>query len=181
MPKASVLTNMFDCSAGAAQCLLRAGVPLKLEPFPTRGAREPASHPCARDEAGYIPNVDHRKVSRTSLGWTEDNRHLFLLCVTEPTIDAAIKLTMRQGLEVTGGWTLADLQRFWVAKGVWGAINSDGGPPEQFTYKLANGRYVLSPAQWAADGGRIECAPEFANAPHGGSLMYFYVRDVSGR
>ena len=81
-----------------------------------------------------------------------------------------------------GGWTVSDEQRFWMAHGnIWGAINSDGGDVAQLTYVLPDGNYCLLPP---ISGGyyqqRLTAPPTFPNAPAGGTLLYFLVRDTGG-
>jgi hypothetical protein len=178
MPASSALTREFDYAAGAAQCLVQKGMSLKLQPFPKPGEPISPSHGSAPQEAGYIRYVDHMKTSRTSLGWSKDNLHLWLLFVKAPTTETESALALKHDMPISGGWTVADLQRFWLAKGVWGAINSDGGGPAQLTYRRADGNYLLIPPRWAADNTRNVISPHFLNAPAGGSLMYFYVRNT---
>jgi hypothetical protein len=176
MPAAGVLTQEFDYAAGAAQCLIREGAPLKLEPFPKPGEPIPPSHGSTPEEVGYIRYVDHIKTSRASLGWSKDNRHLYLLFVKAPTTETESALALKHDTPIAGGWTVADLQRFWQARKVWGAINSDGGGPAQLTYRQPDGNYLLLPPRWAAANTRDTLPPTFPNAPAGGALMYFYVR-----
>lgn len=176
MPNAATLSKDFDYAAGAAQCIVKDGVPLKLEPPPWPGRIAPA-HRSASDEAGYIPIVDHIKVSRTSLAWSRDSSHLYLLFVKAPTTETESALAFKHNTFIEGGWTLADVQRFWISKGVWGAINSDGGGPAQLTNLRRDGNYGLIPPRWAADTKRLVFSPAFAGAPVGGSLMYFYVNE----
>jgi len=179
MPKPADVAKRFDFAAGAAQCVIKEGQPLKLEPYPKKAGYIPPSHDSTPDEAGYIRIVDHMKVSRTSIGWTKDYSHLYLLFVSAPSSETESALAFKHGTAVSGGWSLADIQRFWMAKGVWCAINSDGGGPAQLTYRLPNGNYYLLPPAWAADNTRRLVGPDFKNAPPGGSLMYFYVRDAT--
>ncbi|HLV80139.1 MAG TPA: hypothetical protein VKT32_07630, partial [Chthonomonadaceae bacterium] len=75
LPNSDTLAGAFDFAAGAAQCLIRNGKPLKLEPFPRPG-QSPRPRPIMTtpQEAGYIPIVDFIRTSRTSLGWSRDNR-----------------------------------------------------------------------------------------------------------
>ena len=144
-------------------------------------------------EAGYIPGLDHIKTSRASLGWTRDYRHLYLLFVKEPDGEIASRASLARRQAGRGGWTLADVQRFWLAmkkaKGVWNAVNSDGGDVAQLAYQRADGRTTLVPPRFALEGGtdeknpqagarRLLLAPDFSNAPRGGTIMYFYVRDT---
>ncbi len=179
MPSATELTRSFDYCSGAAQCVIKDGKPLKLEPYPASGQNIPKPHGATPAEAGYIPMVDHMKVSRTSLGWSKDNRHLYMLFVKAPGTETESALSLRHGEPYSGGWTLADVQRFWISKGVWCAINSDGGGPAQLAYLRKDGSYTVIPPRWSANNTRLTMKPDATNAPRGGSLMYFYVRDAS--
>src|SRR5262245_39145161 len=69
----------------------------------------------------------------------------------------------------SGGWALADLKRFWLARGAWGAVNVDGGPATQMTYLRTDGRYELVPSRWGVAGQRLTLAPDFRGAPEGGT------------
>jgi hypothetical protein len=88
---------------------------------------------------------------------------------------------MRRGLPVGGGWTVPDLQRFWLSmksQGVFNAINSDAGDVLQATLLRRDGNYDLIPPGWATrEYSKKTFAPDFKGAPQGGALMYFYVRD----
>lgn len=178
LPNRAALAREFDFAAGAAQCLIRDGEPLKLQPFPQPG--EPPLprpiHTTAKD-VGHIPTVDFIKTSRTSMGWSKDSKTFYLLFVKQSGSEMESALAFRHGQPTASGWMLSDLQRFWQALGVWGAVNSDGGGPAQLCYRLADGNYLLVPAQWAAPNRRLTFSPDFANAPAGGALMFFYVRD----
>jgi len=81
----------------------------------------------------------------------------------------------------TGGWTVADLQRFWRAFGAWGAVNIDGGVVTQMTCLRDDGRYLMIPPAWASDRREIIFPPTFEGAPEGGTLMYFYIRGTGGK
>ncbi len=178
----NLLAQEFDWASGGAQCLIREGKPLSIQPFPAVGQpllKGPV--PSTPQEAGHIPVVDHIKTSRVSLGWSRDNRHLYLLFVQDPDTEVSSAIQFRHGLRMVGGWSLADLQRFWIAKGVWGAINSDGGDIAQLTYLQADGNYMLIAPMISGGGSRRVVSPAFANAPAGGSLMYFYVREAAKR
>lgn len=177
-PNKNSLAQEFDWASGGAQCLIRGGKPLAIQPFPPAG-QPPLKGPVPStpEEAGHIPVVDHIKTSRVSLGWSRDNRHLYLLFVQDPDTEASSAIQFRHGLHMLGGWSLADLQRFWLAKGVWGAINSDGGDIAQLTYLQADRNYMLVAPMISGGGSRRVVSPTFENAPAGGSLMYFYVRE----
>jgi hypothetical protein len=179
-PNAASLAREFTDAADAAQCLVREGKPLTLRPLPPPGdppAKQPV--PSTPAEAGHIPFVDHIKTTRASMAWSRDSRHLYLLFIKEPDSESASILALQRRIPLVGGWTVADLQRFWLSLGVWGAINSDGGDLAQLTYRVPNGRYVLLPPRWVALPVRDTYAPDFRGSPSGGSLMYFYVRSVS--
>ena len=176
------LTREFDWASGGAQCLIHEGRPLKLQPFPRSGdPKLKTPVPSTRNDAGHIPVVDHIKTSRVSLGWSRDNRHFYLLFVQDLDTEASSAIQFRHGQTMLGGWSLADLQRFWQALGVWGAINSDGGDMAQMTYLLPDDRYMLIPPMISGSSARRIVSPQFENAPAGGSLMYFYIREAFGK
>lgn len=180
LPGRAVMEREFDFAAGAAQCLIYHGKPLRLQPPPGPG-EEPLKPPVPStpDEAGHIPFVDHMRTSRVSLGWSRDSRTLYLLFVRAQGTETQNALAFKYGDSACGGWNLADIQRFWEAVGVWGAINSDGGGPTQLAYLQDGGGYMLYPAQWDAGNLHFPMAPETGRLPQGGSLMYFYVRDTA--
>jgi hypothetical protein len=178
LPDRAMLEREFAYAASGVQCLVREGQPLRLQPFPRPGEPPPPSPvPSTPEEAGHIPWVDHMKTSRTSLGWSRDGRRLWLLIASEPDHETASKAALRAGEVGTGGWTLADLQRFWLARKAWGAVNLDGGGSTQMTYLRAGDMYELVPPRQAAPQRRLSFPPTFAGAPQGGALMYLYVRD----
>ncbi len=177
IPSPESLIGDFDYCSGAAQCVIRYGKALKLEPFPAPGAEIPRSHGCKPDEAGYIPFVDHMKVSRTSLGWSADSRYLDLLFVKSPSSEVQSALALKHDQPIEGGWTLFDIQRFWIAKGVWSAINSDGGGPAQLAFLQKGGDYTYIPPRWASNNNRVTMPANATGGSAGGSLMYFYVRN----
>jgi hypothetical protein len=114
------------------------------------------------------------KTSRTSMGWSKDNTKLYLLIVKEPDNETVSALELRHGLAMVGGWMVSDLQKFWKAKGVWGAVNVDGGNVTQAAFLRPSGRYELLPA---GSPSRLTFGPDFKNAPGGGSIMYWLVRE----
>jgi len=176
-PDRNTLAREFDFAAGAAQCLVREGKALKLQPYPERGEKplkQPV--PSTPEDAGHIPTVDHIKTSRTSMGWSRDNTHLFLLIVQEQDDEFSSIEAFQQRRAGIGGWTAADLRQFWLALGAWDAVNLDGGVVTQMTCLREDGDYLLIPPAWASKERKIICPPTFANAPSGGTLMYFYVR-----
>jgi hypothetical protein len=178
-PSRAILEKEYDWGGGSAQCLIKDGSPLKLEPFPrTRGdfKKQPVSS--TPQEAGHIPIFDHMHTCRASLGWTRDNKKLYLLVVKEPDNEAGSAVALKRGLPITGGWTVPDVQRFWLSKDVWGAMNSDAGDVAQLVYLRNDGRYEMIPPRWSSNRMRLLLKPDFSNAPHGGSIMYFYVREA---
>lgn len=79
-----------------------------------------------------------------------------------------------------GGWTVSDLQRFWQAMKLWGAVNVDGGEVTQMVYRRKDEQYAMIPPRWADTRQLLPFPPTFPAAPEGGTLMYFYVRDTRG-
>lgn len=152
----------FSYAAGGAQCLLRDGVPLRLQPYP-RPHEAPLVPPVPTgpDEAGHIPSLDHIRTSRVSLGWTRAtpaaSGKLYLLFVKEPDGETGSRLALARRLPAThrlsrGGWMLSDVQRFWLAmrvRGVTDAINSDGGDVAQLAFRRPDSRYVLVPPRFS--------------------------------
>lgn len=178
LPVPERLEKDFDFAAGAAQCLIREGKPLLIQPFPQPGEM-PRKRPIVTTEAeaGHIPDVDFIKTSRASLGWSRDNRHLYLLFVEGRTPEMVNALNLHHQKAMHGGWSVHELQQFWIAKKVWGAINSDGGDPAQMTYRRADGNYLLCPPHWSGVYERKVYTSEFLHAPGGGTLMYFVIRE----
>ena len=179
MPDKATLAKNFTFASGGAQCLVKDGKPLKLHPWPNMN--DPAPHqpvPCGPDEAGYVPNVDWIQTTRATVGWSRDGKHFYLLYATERGDETGAVMASHGHGPPTGGWTVSDEQRFWLAKGVWGAINSDGGDVGQLTFLQPDGYYLLLPAVGGGSGGRVTVPPTFPNAPPGGTLLYFYVRDA---
>ena len=175
MPDKKALAHSFTYAAGGAQCLIRDGRPLRLRPFPTVSVPPPPQPvPCGPGEAGYIPNVDWIQTSRATMAWSRDQTHFYLLFVKQTGIEGGAVMASHGHGPPTGGWTVSDAQRFWLAHGAWGAINS--GDLAQLTYLQPDGDYVLLPpiAQQ-----RLLFTPDFVNAPAHGALLYFYVRDTS--
>lgn len=180
LPDRATLSREFTYAAAGAQAILREGQPLRVEPIP--GPDSPARPfpvPSTPQEAGYIPGVDHIKTCRTSMGWSRDHQQFYLLVVKEPDRELASKIDQRFGKPMQGGWSLADLQRFWQARGVWSAVNLDGGNVTQLLYRRADGRYELVPPRWATDALRQTLNSDLAGAPKGGTLMYFYIRETA--
>lgn len=166
MPAMEDLESEFDFAAAGAQLLVRDGKPLRI----ADGDNGP-------DAAGAIPVVDEMRTSRVSLGWSKDNRYLYLLFVNEPDTETASKIAVRHGQPSTGGFALRDLQRFWNSQGAWGAINSDGGAVAQMTYLRRDGKYEMLPPRLVEGNRRLVFDESFEGAPEGGTLMTFYVAE----
>ena len=185
LPKRATLGKEFDWAAGGVQCLRRDGVSLKLQPFPKAAQTlpKPPIKSTPRD-AGHIPLFDHMKSCRVSLGWTRDSRHLYLLYVQEPDTESASILALLRGVPSgsaagQGGWMVSDLQRFWETMQVPNAINSDAGGVAQLAYRRTDGKYELVAPRVGPNPRRMTFTTDFHNAPHGGAIMYFYVRDTA--
>lgn len=180
LPDASLLAREFDWAAGSVQCLIKDGAPLKLQPFPRAGDKPlPQPYPSTPQDAGHIPDFDHMKSTRASLAWSRDNRHLYLLFVKETDTESASIVALRHGLPMGGGWMVSDLQNFWQSFGrahpIWCAVNSDAGDAGQLAYARPND-YQLLPARLASGVMRMPIPAQ--NAPQGGTIMTFFVRDT---
>jgi hypothetical protein len=57
-------------------------------------------------------------------------------------------------------------------------MNSDAGDVAQLVYLRGDGHYEMIPPRWSSNRMRLQLKPDFSNAPRGGSIMYFYVRDA---
>ncbi len=179
LPSLQTLEREFDWAAGSAQCLIKDGKPLRMEPFPrSRADYKKQPVPSTPQEVGHVPLFDHMKTCRASLAWTRDNQQLYLLLVKEPDIEAGSAAFLKQGVPVMGGWMVSDLQRFWMSMKMWGAMNSDAGDVAQLVYQRADQRYEMIPPRWGSNLMRLQLKPDFSNAPKGGAVMYFYVRDA---
>lgn len=177
-PSPQVLGREYDFAGGSAQCLIKDGKALRLQPFGLPPLKQPV--PSTPQEAGHIPDFDHMRSCRASIGWSKDSSKLYLLFIKEPDSETASVIAARHGnsffgVSLWGGWTVADLQRFWQARGVWGAINSDAGDVAQLTLLRADTNYDLVPSRQGSDKMRLRFKPDFKGAPKGGALMYFYV------
>lgn len=185
LPDRAALANEFDWAAGGMQCLLRDGVPLKLQPFPKANELLPKPPiPSTPQDAGHIPLFDHMKSSRVSWGWSRDSRQLYLLFVSEPDTEGASIAALLRGVPPgsaagKGGWMVSDVQRFWQALRIPAAVNSDAGGAAQLAYLRRDGKYDLVPPRAAPNPRRMAFGSDFKNAPKGGAMMYFYVRDTS--
>lgn len=181
LPAYRTLVSQYDFAAEGASCLVLNGRPLPLEPFPKLGEESfPPSKRPGPDESGFVRKVDHLRTSRTSMAWSKDNQHLYLLIVKEPDSEGRSYQALKYRLQSTGGFTVADEQRFWQQFGAWGAVNVDGGDITQMTMLRPDGNYDLVPARCTASM-RLTLSPELKNAPREGSIMYFYVRDEESR
>jgi hypothetical protein len=189
-PDKATMEREFDYAAGSVQCLIRNGKPLKVEPFPAPGGQFKSQPvPSTAQDAGHIPYFDHMRTCRASLGWSRDNKHLWLLAVKEPDDEgassAALSFAVRgnplpSGTTLGGGWTVPDVQRFWQAKSVWGAINSDAGGVLQWVARQPNGSgWQMVPPRQESNALQLKVAPDWKGAVSGGgSMMYFFVRET---
>jgi hypothetical protein len=188
-PSRQVMEKEFDFGAGSLQYLIREGKPLTLESFPAIGsAFKDQPVPSTENEAGHIPYFDHMRTSRASLAWSKDNRHLYLLAVKEPDMESSSSLALSFAVRgesippnttLGGGWTVADVQKFWENKGVWGAMNSDAGDVLQLALKEKDSSYDLIPPRIGSDKMRLIMPMEAPNLKKGGALMYFYICENS--
>ena len=175
----------LDWGGGSAQCLVLDGKPLKLQPFPAMGAAAmPQPVKSTPAEVGHIPIFDHMKTARASLAWSKDFRHLYVLIIKEDDSEGASALALKYHRALQGGWTVPDLQKFWLAlqakNGTLTAMNSDAGDVGQVAFLRADGKYDLLPSrQSGAPYARKTFNPDFKGAPAGGAAMYFYVLDTS--
>jgi hypothetical protein len=178
MAPPQLLAKEIDFGGGSAQCLIKNGKPLKLQPFGLPPVKQPV--PSTPLDAGHIPDFDHMRSCRASIAWTKDNSKMYLLLIKEPDSESASIIAVRHGggffgVSLWGGWSVADVQRFWLSKGAWGAINSDAGGVAQLTLLRGDGNYDLVPSQQGSSQMRLKYKPDFKGAPTGGALMYFYV------
>jgi hypothetical protein len=179
LPDRTALEQKFTYAAAGAQCLILDGKPLRIPPYPKANAILPKSPvPSTPQEAGQIPDIDFLHTSRTSMGWDKNHQRFYLLIIREPDDENRSEEAFRQRKPEFGGWMLADVQRFWKALGVWGAVNIDGGLLNQCTLLRNDGNYTLLPPRIASDEEEMVCSPTFDHAPGGGTLMYFYIRAV---
>jgi hypothetical protein len=176
-PSVETYKREYDFGGGSAQCLVKDGKPLKLQPFGLPPIKQPV--PSTPQEAGHIPDFDHMRSCRASIGWSKDSSKLYLLFIKEPDSESASIIAVRRGnffgVSLWGGWTVADVQRFWLQKGVWNAINSDAGDVAQLALLRPDKNYDLVPSRQGSSKMRLKFKPDFTGAPDGGALMYFYV------
>jgi hypothetical protein len=180
LPPFRVLAHEYDFAAEGASCLILDAKPLHLQPFPKPDEYAfPPSEVPGPGDAGFVRKVDHIRTSRTSLAWSKNNRHFYLLVVKEPDSESESLMALRFRRPSVGGWTVADEQRFWHQFGAWCAVNLDGGDVTQLALLRRDGRYDLVPARWGSSDMRLILPPDLAGAPYGGSMMYFFIRDTS--
>ncbi len=161
----------FDFAAAGAQALVKDGQPLRLLPQPQDGDPPlPRPYPSTPQDAGPIPDIDYLCVSRTSMGWSADSSTLWLLVIRD--------LRSPHDTYLRGGWTLEDLQRFWIGFGAANAVNLDGGPETQMLCRKGDG-WLLVPSGKSLAGPRMDLDPSLEYDAGGGSLMTFYVRDTA--
>jgi hypothetical protein len=178
LPDSKTMTRLFDYGAGGASCLIRDGQPLKLQRFPLPGEDPfPKAQSNTPEDAGFVRRVDHIRTSRTSMAWSHDNRTFYLLIVKEPDSEGASLFALANRLPLQGGWTVADLQRFWISMGVSNAVNIDGGDVTQLAALRSDGQYDIIPARWANRSKRMVVPANCQGAPAGGTMMYFYIRE----
>jgi hypothetical protein len=177
-PEFKALEHQFTYAADGAQGLVLNGKPLQLAQMPdTPEGKAGGSKPSTPSEAGHIPVVDFIRTSRTSMGWSKDGHKLFVLIVSEQDTEAESARRYRAGEPLGSGFTLADLQAFWLAYGAWGAVNSDGGIVTQCVRRLPGGAYELLPPKSDTNGVRMKMNSRFDGAPEGGTLMTFFVTE----
>ncbi|MBI2302497.1 MAG: phosphodiester glycosidase family protein [Armatimonadetes bacterium] len=177
-PGTGALEREFTFAAGGAQALVVEGRPLRLHAFPKPGEPAPPRPvPSTPQDVGHIPDVDPIRTSRTSVGWSRDSTRVFLLVVKEPDSEWVSWKAVDHGWSYPGGWTVPDLQRFWVSFGAWGAVNLDGGDVTQLCYRRADGRYAIVTPRMGSLKPRLTVADP-RRGPGGGTLMSFFVRDA---
>ncbi len=178
LPTKQVLAANYDFASGGVQCLIRQEKPLQLRAYGLPALPQPVKS--TNKEAGHIPDFDAMKSSRASLGWNRDSSKLWLLFVKEGDSEGASIAALRLGggvlgLQLRGGWSVADVQRFWLSKNAWGAVNSDAGDVAQLSVLRRDGDYDLVPPRQSSAAMRLRFNSSFAGAPTGGALMYFTV------
>ncbi|MEQ1936334.1 MAG: phosphodiester glycosidase family protein, partial [Fimbriimonadaceae bacterium] len=165
-PKIAEMQEKMTYGAIGAQCLILDGKPLELQSI--RKSTFP-------HEAGWIEGVDELRTSRTSMAWSRDHRYFYLLCVFELDNEITSKRAYRDRIsEGDGGWTVADLQKFWISFGADFAVNSDGGMVAQLFHLQADGSYEFVPPKWVSDK-RVKLGPTLEGAPKGGGTLMSWV------
>lgn len=175
----------FEFACAGTQALLRDGIALDVRPYPRIGELPQLPPvPSTAREAGHIPTLDHMKTSRVSLAWNRDSSRLWLLVVREPDGEVPSRAAVLRARPAFGGWMLQDVQRFWLAmknQGVSDAVALDGGDVAQLAFQKSQS-YTLLPPRLAIPKGRatqrLISDRNFANAPRGGSIMNFYLRET---
>ncbi len=111
------------------------------------------------------------------MAWTKNSKKFYILAVQESDDEVSSKRSMRNGFDVAdSGWTLRDLQNFWMSYRIDFAINNDGGIVAQMLNVRPDGRYDFLPPRWSQGHYRREIDADFGNAPKGGgTLMSWYV------
>ncbi|HEX8834175.1 MAG TPA: hypothetical protein VF719_08240, partial [Abditibacteriaceae bacterium] len=135
-------------------------------------------------DAGHIRVLDWMKTSRVSFGWNRDSTKLWLLFVKEPDSETPSRADVHGARKASGGWTLADVQRFWLAHGAHTAVVTDGGDVAQLAFResgrAGQPRWTLVPPHFSAPHSLstqrfsvsdLKKAPDSARV--GGTLMYF--------
>jgi hypothetical protein len=183
MPERAQMESAFDWASGSLQCLILQSQPLKLQPFPAPGAPPiKAPVPSTPRDAGHIPDFDHMKSARVSMAWSRDGRYLWLLVVKEADTEGTSIDALRAGRSMGGGWSVADLQTFWMrfaqSHPLWGAVNNDAGDAAQLAYRRPDGNWILLPERMASPAPLLICKPDFPEAPQGGTLMYWVMREA---
>lgn len=186
-PDSATMAREFDYGSGGAQCLILNGKPLRLQPFP-RTREEILKGPVASTpaDAGHIPVFDHMRTCRTSMAWSPDSSRFYLLLVKEPDSEGSSIVAFRNGKPDSGGWTVADVQRFWLSlrrsRPLGSAVNIDAGGVAQMALMRPDKTYDYDvvPGQEESTAQRLQSSSSFTNAPRGGSIMYFYVAGVFG-
>ncbi len=172
-PERGEFEKYFDWAAGGAHNLIFDGQPYHLPPLPGQTAIQPED---GKPYSELSKSFAWLRTSRISLGWTKDSQKLYIIFVREPDEEWHSSMALTHGIPLGGGWTLSDLQKFWMALGVWGAVNSDGGNVDQMTFRYPSGGYGLIPPMGTLSY-PAGYGPDLAHAPHSGALLYFYVRD----
>jgi len=197
-PSAADLTRDFDFATGTLQALVKDGHPLELEPYPLDGATQIRPSDSTAAQAGAIVPLDFLRTSRCSVGWTKLNT-LYFLFVKEPDDEAHSRADFAARRPDSGGWNLADEQRFWLsagpALGVGNAVGLDGGDVAQLVYRDApampgsrpGASFTVIAPRVALPGSvrivRLNTDASFhkggVDQVHGGALTYFAVLDTS--
>jgi hypothetical protein len=187
MPTNDALKQL-DFGAGTAQCVVHNGKALHLQPLPrgTIESKPPSALPSTAADAGPIRVLDWMKTSRVSFGWNRDSSKLWLLFVKEPDGETTSRAAVLQSRAAVGGWTLADVQRFWLALGATDAVVTDGGDVAQLAYRTAskadNHNWFLVPPRFSTAAGAATkrfSPSSLAQIPKaarvGGALSYFMI------